>query len=90
MTAYGSNPLLRTVEIDRSFYEPLPERYFAQLTRQVPPDFRFLVKAHEDCTLPRFPRHARYGKKQGESNGRFLDASYAADAVVGPAVAGLG
>jgi uncharacterized protein YecE (DUF72 family) len=58
--------------------------------QQVPADFRFVVKAHEDCTQPQYPRHARYGKKQGELNGRFLDASYAVDAVVGPAVEGLG
>jgi len=90
LTAYGTHPLLRAVEIDRSFYEPLPAAYFEQVHGQVPGDFRFLVKAHEDCTQPQFPRHARYGKKQGERNGRFLDASYAIDAVIGPAVAGLG
>jgi uncharacterized protein YecE (DUF72 family) len=90
LTAYGKHPLLRAVEIDRSFYEPLPVRYFEQVRQQVSEDFRFLVKAHEDCTHPQFPRHARYGKKQGERNGRFLDASYALDAVVGPVVEGLG
>jgi uncharacterized protein YecE (DUF72 family) len=90
LTAYGKHPLLRAVEIDRSFYEPLPAAYFEQVQRQVPGDFRFLVKAHEDCTQPQFPRHARYGKKQGERNGRFLDASYAVDAVIGPAAEGLG
>ncbi len=90
LTAYSRHPLLGTVEIDRSFYEPLPARYFEALTQQVPSDFRFLVKAHEDCSLVRFPGHARYGKKQGQDNARFLDASYATDAVVGPSVEGLG
>jgi uncharacterized protein YecE (DUF72 family) len=90
LTAYTQHPLLRTVEIDRSFYEPLPARYFERVSRQAPADFRFVVKAHEDCTLPQFPRHARYGKKQGEPNPRFLDASYASQAVVEPAAAGLG
>ena len=90
LTAYAKHPLLGAVEIDRSFYEPLPARYFEGLSEQVPADFRFLVKAHEDCTLVRFPRHARYGKRQGELNPRFLDASYAADAVVGPSCQGLG
>ncbi len=88
--AYAKHPLLGAVEIDRSFYEPLPPRYFEAMSEQVPEGFRFLVKAHEECTLPRFPKHARYGKKQGESNDRFLDASYAANAVVGPSVEGLG
>lgn len=90
LTAYTQHPLLRTVEIDRSFYEPLPARYFEHVSRQAPAGFRFVVKAHEDCTLPQFPRHARYGKKQGEPNPRFLEASYATDAVVAPVVAGLG
>jgi len=90
LTAYSRHPLLRSVEIDRSFYEPLPARYFADLSEQVPADFRFVVKAHEACTLGRFPRHARYGKRQAEPNPRFLDASYAADAVIAPSVEGLG
>jgi uncharacterized protein YecE (DUF72 family) len=88
--AYAQHPLLGAVEVDRSFYEPLPAAYFASLGRQVPEHFRFLVKAHEQCTTPRFPRHARYGKKQGELNPLFLQPAYAADAVVAPTVAGLG
>jgi len=90
LTAYTKHPLLGAVEIDRTYYEPaLPEvlRVFAD---QVPNDFRFLVKAHEDCTVERFPEHARYGKKRGEQNPRYLDAAYAADAVVAPFASGLG
>lgn len=90
LTAYGAHALLRAVEIDRSFYEPLPTAYFEHVRGQVPDSFRFLVKAHEDCTQPQFPRHARYGKKQGQRNERFLDAGYAIDAVIAPAVEGLG
>lgn len=90
LTAYSKHPLLRAVEIDRSFYDPLPARYFAEVGEQVGDDFRFMVKAHEACTLTRFPEHARYGKKQGDSNGLFLDSAYATDAVVGPTLEGLG
>lgn len=90
LTAYAKHPLLGAVEIDRSFYEPLSQRYFQQTAAQVPEGFRFLVKAHEECTLPRFPRHARYGKKQGEPSRHYLDAAYATDAVIAPAVEGLG
>ena len=90
LTAYSKHPLLGTVEIDRSFYEPLPTRYFESVSEQVPASFRFLVKAHEECSMPRFPKHARYGKKQGERSARFLDAAYATDAVVGPTREGLG
>lgn len=88
--AYAQHPLLGSVEVDRSFYEPLPARFFEALSRQVPEGFRFVVKAHEECTLPRFPKHNRYGKRQGESNARFLDAAYATHAVVGPTASGLG
>lgn len=90
LTAYTKHPLLGTVEIDRSFYEPLPARYFETVAAQVPESFRFVVKAHEGCTQQRFPRHARYGKRQGEANALYLDPSYVAEAVVGPSVAGLG
>lgn len=89
LTAYVKHPWLRSVEVDRSFYEPLSEHYFAQLAEQVPDDFRFLVKAHEECTLAHFPKHARYGKRQGGVNGRFLDPAYAEGAVITPSISGL-
>jgi uncharacterized protein YecE (DUF72 family) len=88
--AYVQHPLLRAVEIDRSYYEPLPAAALAAYAAQAPDDFRFLVKAHEDCTVARFPPHPRYGAKRGQANPRFLDAAYAADQVVAPFVAGLG
>lgn len=90
LRAYAKHPLLRAVEIDRSYYEPLPSCAFERLAAQVPTDFRFLVKAHQDCTVQRFPLHARYGKKSGRDNPRCLDAAYATDAVIGPTVEGLG
>lgn len=90
LTAYVQHPLLRTVEIDRSYYEPLPAALYARYAAQVPPEFRFVVKAHEDCTVTRFPTHARYGAKAGAVNPRLLDVGYATDAVVGPCVEGLG
>lgn len=87
--AYAAHPLLGAVEIDRSFYEPLTAAAFARFAEQVPATFRFVVKAHEQCTLLSYPNHARYGKKRGEKNAYFLDASYATDAVVGPVREGL-
>jgi uncharacterized protein YecE (DUF72 family) len=90
LTAYSRHPLLGAVEIDRSYYEPLPAEQYRAYAEQVPDDFRFVVKAHEECTVNRFPGHDRYGKKRGQTNSRFLDASYASEAVVGPAAEGLG
>jgi uncharacterized protein YecE (DUF72 family) len=81
---------LRTVEIDRSFYEPLSVDTYAQLASQVPADFRFVAKAHEACTTVRFPSHARYGARAGQRNPLLLDVAYATDQVIRPFVEGLG
>jgi uncharacterized protein YecE (DUF72 family) len=90
LPVYAAQPLFRAVEVDRTYYEAPPADFFRGLAAQVPDDFQFLVKAHEECVVFRFPTHARYGKRRGEANARFLDAAYAADAVVAPYVEGLG
>lgn len=90
LTAYSKYPFFRTVEIDRSYYEPLSADDLRSFALQVPEDFRFVAKAHEDCVVLRFPTHARYGKKRGEINPRYLDARYAEDVVLAPFEPGLG
>ena len=90
LSAYAEHPLLGAVEIDRSYYEPLGVELLRAYAGQVPAGFRFLVKAHEDCTVQRYPLHARYGSKRGQLNPRYLDSSYAAEAVVGPVHSALG
>ncbi|HVZ71372.1 MAG TPA: DUF72 domain-containing protein [Polyangia bacterium] len=90
LTAYARHPLFRTVEIDRTYYEPLPADDMAAYAAQVPDDFRFVVKAQDACVFSRFPTHARYGARAGEANGLFLDPGYAADAVIAPIIEGLG
>jgi uncharacterized protein YecE (DUF72 family) len=90
LAAYAAQPLLRAVELDRSYYEPLSSDRLQRMAAEVPDDFRFVVKAHQECTLERFPSHARYGSKRGSVNARFLDPAYATDVVIGPTVAGLG
>lgn len=90
LTAYAKHPLLRATEIDRSYYEPLPAADYQAYAAQTPADFRFLVKAHEACTVHTYPGHARYGRKAGQHNPLYLDAAYATDHVVGPLLEGLG
>ncbi len=90
LPAYAAHPLYRAVEIDKAYYRPLTEPELQHHAQQAPDDFRFLVKAHEDCVMRVFPQHARYGKRKGESNARYLDAAYAAEVVVGPIARGLG
>jgi uncharacterized protein YecE (DUF72 family) len=90
LSAYARHPLFRTVGIDRSYYGPPRADEFARYAAAVPEDFRFLVKAHEWLTMVRFPRHPRFGEHSGGENPYFLDPVYAAEEVIGPAVAGLG
>jgi len=90
LTAYAQHPLLSLAEIDRTYYEPLSADVFQQYADQVPEHFQFLVKAHELCTIQRFPRHARYGQQRGLVNELFLDVDYAIKRVIEPALAGLG
>jgi uncharacterized protein YecE (DUF72 family) len=88
LPAYARHPLLRAAGIDRTFYAPLPAAGFALHAAQVPDDFRFLVKASQRCTFPSL----RDGPGGGaiRENPLFLDPSFARDAVVAPAVEGLG
>lgn len=90
LAAYARHPLLRAVGVDRTHYAPMTTAQWAELAAVVPDHFRFLAKAHDALTLARYPRHPRYGARQGERNDRFLDAAYAAEAVVGPFAEGLG
>jgi uncharacterized protein YecE (DUF72 family) len=90
LAAYARHPLLRAVGIDRTHYAPVEAVELAEYRQAVPDDFRFLVKAHEACTLARFPDHARYGASRGQENPLFLDPQYAADQVVAPFVDGIG
>lgn len=87
LPAYACHPLLRAAGIDRTYYAPLPAEGFAAHAAQVPEDFRFLVKASQLCTFPLL----RDGPGPGgaRENPRYLDASFARDAVVAPAVEGL-
>lgn len=90
LAAYAKHPLLRTVGVDRTFYQPVEANELRRYAKQVPEEFRFLVKAHEACTLANFPDHARYGTRRAHPNPLFLDPAYARDRVVGPYVDGLG
>ncbi|MEM7050416.1 MAG: DUF72 domain-containing protein [Acidobacteriota bacterium] len=89
LAAYARHPLLNGVGLDRTHYQPISAAAYAAYREAVPTEFRFLVKAHEACTLTRFPEHPRYGTRAGCDNPLFLDAAYATDEVVGPYLEGL-
>ncbi len=88
LAAYAQHPLLRAVGLDRTYYSPLPRSEFARMAECVPPDFRFLIKAHAALTSPAGSASARsFG---GGRDDLFLNAEYASNEVIGPAVDGLG
>jgi uncharacterized protein YecE (DUF72 family) len=85
--AYAAHPLLRCVGIDRSFYRPLTVFEYAAYARQVPDDFRFVVKA------PSLVSDALVRQEDGrgrESNPAFLDPTLALETFVAPALQELG
>lgn len=88
LAAYAAHPLLRTVSLDRAFYRPLAVAEYAGLARQVPDDFRFVVKASaEVCDAAlREPGSGR----ALQDNPRFLDPATTLATVLQPAVEGLG
>lgn len=85
--AYSRHPLLRAVGVDRTFYAPLSADEFRHYARLVPPDFRFVVKAHAALTTP-IDRQARNIAVQPDVD-RFLDLRYAIDRIVTPVAEGL-
>ncbi len=89
LAAYAQHPLFRSVGIDRTFYAPIDASQFARYAADVPDQFRFLCKAHDQITSPIiFQRGA--SRAAADPSPYFLDAAYAADAVVAPFVDGLG
>ncbi|HYX23889.1 MAG TPA: DUF72 domain-containing protein [Thermoanaerobaculia bacterium] len=90
LAAYARHPLFRGVGVDRTHYAPVEAAELAAYREAVPAGFQFLVKAHEACTVARWPDHDRYGVHRGQANPLFLDPAYAAEQVVAPFVEGIG
>jgi uncharacterized protein YecE (DUF72 family) len=59
---------------DFAFYQFPAPQFWQKLFAQVPQSFLFAFKAPEDLTRARFPSHARYGGRAGQSNPAYLDA----------------
>lgn len=87
LPAYAQHPLLRTVSLDRAFYQPLDAGQYARYAAQVPEDFRFVVKA------PGLVADALQRDESGRGqavNPRFLDPELALRACAEPVLEGLG
>jgi uncharacterized protein YecE (DUF72 family) len=53
LTAYAAHPLFNTVSLDRTYYRVPDPSLYARYRDQVPPDFRFVVKAPQVSTARR-------------------------------------
>jgi uncharacterized protein YecE (DUF72 family) len=62
-----------TVCGDLTFYQFPSDEYWAKLFDAVPDNFIFGFKVPEDITVSTWPKHARYGRRAGLANERFLD-----------------
>lgn len=96
LAAYAHQPLHGTVALDRAFYETPGVDTLRALAAQVPPTFRFVVKAHQACTRPHANADGHTlgsvaaARLHGAANAHFMHGAWARDAVVAPIVEGLG
>lgn len=86
LRAYAQHPLLRTVSLDRAFYQPLEAVQYANYAVQVPEDFRFVVKA--PGLVADALRRDENGRGQAV-NPLFLDPVLAVESFAQPALDGL-
>ena len=59
---------------DFSFYQFPPPEFWRKLFTTAPATLKIALKAPEEVTCERFPKHARYGPRAGTSNETFLHA----------------
>lgn len=62
------------VGADHTYYSWPSKNSLHKYFNETPDNFRFVLKATDQITVPRFPKIARYGKNAGCSNSLFLDA----------------
>lgn len=95
LAAYAHWPLFRTVGLDRAFYSAPTAHEYAALRELVPAGFQFLVKADQRTVRPDADAHGEtFGdttamRASGRRNPHFLDAGFALETVLAPAVEGL-
>lgn len=77
LTEYAS--IFPAVGGDFSFYQFPSEQAWAEIMAQVPAGFRFGLKIPEEITVERFPDLPRYGRRAGQENPSFMDATILSD-----------
>lgn len=82
---YCKHPLMRTVGIDRGFYNAIPREDLQRYNEQSPPEFRFCTKVAESITCPIISPH-RDRANAGKPNEDFLSPSRFAEEMALPFV----
>ncbi len=96
LAAYAEWPIFTTVGLDRAFYSSPTEDEYRVLADLVPSGFRFCVKADQRCVRPDADAHGSTlgsttaHRAHGAPNPLFLDADFAWETAVRPAIRGLG
>jgi uncharacterized protein YecE (DUF72 family) len=86
LAAYSRHPLLNAVNLDSTFYKVQTPKQLASYAAEVPESFRFMVKAYAGLTTA--PDSSMAVRRRVDPV--FLDARFAANAVVKPLVEALG
>jgi uncharacterized protein YecE (DUF72 family) len=86
LAAYAKHPLLNAVNLDSTFYKVQTTKHLASYAAEVPESFRFMVKAYAGLTTA--PDSSMAVRRRVDPV--FLDARFAANAVVKPLVEALG
>jgi uncharacterized protein YecE (DUF72 family) len=86
LAAYARHPLLNAVNLDSTFYKVQTTEQLAAYAAVVPDSFRFVVKAYAGLTT--VPESSMVAQRRLDPV--FLDAGFAARAVVKPLVDALG
>ncbi len=81
---YAKFPWFRSVGIDSTFYAPPKESLLREYASQLPEDFLWVSKVWERVTVPKYPKHPRYGKSSGLMNEDFLNPMLFIDSVLKP------
>ena len=96
LAAYAEWPIFTTVGLDRAFYSSPSEDEYRALADLVPPGFRFCVKADQRCVRPDADADGSTlgsttaHRANGAPNPLFLNADFAWETAVRPAIRGLG
>lgn len=73
-----------TVCGDFAFYQFPTAATWERIFSQVPTGYKFSLKIPEDVTVERFPDLPRYGKRAGQDNPHFMDASLLEERLLAP------